>query len=70
MENENEDEIEAQPFILVAQINKLKYDNSRLFYENDGLKNELRIKKEEITSLQEQVHRLTTKNQQNATSIL
>ncbi len=47
---------EASPFVLIAQIAELKYRNSLLSYENDGLKNELRNKESEIKDLQIKIH--------------
>lgn len=56
MSGETEIVEEASPFVLIAQIAELKYQNSLLHYENDGLKNELRNKKEEIENLQTKIH--------------
>jgi regulator of replication initiation timing len=47
---------EADVSVLVAQIAQLKHSNHLLFLENDGLKNELRNKNEEIKDLQIKIH--------------
>lgn len=43
---------------LLVRIEELEYQLTNLFFENDGLKNELRIKKEQLQEMRLKINEL------------